>query len=240
MRTGIFGSKSWLPGAVLAGVLAILPPPARGAEPGAIALDPPRTEGGRPLMQTLALRATCREFLPDALRHEELSELLWAAFGVNRPATGGRTAPSAMNAQEVDVYVAQANGLFLYDAKSHCLTRVASADLRGKTSEQAFARVAPVTLIYVADLARMTKAAPAQREFYAAIDTGYISQNVYLYCASAGLGTVVHDLNRTPLAEAMGLRPDQRIILAQAVGRPGPTTLSPATQRATERDEPRR
>jgi nitroreductase len=183
-------------------------------------LPPPRTTGGTPLLTALSQRQTTREFKTNSLDPQCLSDLLWAAFGVNRPATGGRTAPSAMNAQEIDLYLAAATGLFRFDPKAHQLDRVVADDLRPLTSGQEFARAAPVTLVFVADLARLPKARPEQREFYAGIDTGYISQNVYLFCASAGLGTVVHDLDRAPLAKAARLGPDQRIILAQAVGFP--------------------
>jgi len=139
---------------------------------------------------------------------------------VNRPETGGRTAPSAMNSQEVDVYVALAEGIYIYEPKPHQLKLVASGDLRGKTGGQAFATNAPVTLLFVADQARLSRSKPEGRAFYADVDTGYVSQNVYLFCASEGLGTVVHDLDRAPLMAVLKLRPEQRIILAQAVGYP--------------------
>jgi nitroreductase len=183
-----------------------------------VSLPPPQTDGGKPLMQALKERKTEREFKTDPLPAQVLSDLLWAAFGINRPAIDHRTAPSAMNSQEIDIYVALREGLYLYEAKPHRLTPVAGGDLRAKTGGQPFATNAPVTLIFVADLSRMVKARAADRERYAGIDTGYISQNVYLYCASAGLGTVVHDLDRAPLTPAMKLRDEQKIILAQAVG----------------------
>lgn len=183
-------------------------------------LPAPQTDRGKPLMQALKERKTTREFSPQQLPAQVLGDLLWAAFGVNRPETGGRTAPSAMNAQEIDIYVGTADGLFLYDAKGHQSQPLVAEDIRSKTSGQPFAQEAPVALIFVADLARMVKAKAADREFYAGIDTGYISQNVYLFCASEALATVVHDLDRAPLASAMKLRADQKIILAQAVGYP--------------------
>jgi nitroreductase len=186
-----------------------------------VALPPPQTEGGKPLMEALRQRRTVREFKPDKLPVPVLGSLLWAAFGVNRAETGGRTAPSAMNSQEVDIYVALAEGLYLYEPKAHQLKLVQSGDLRGKTSGQPFATNAPVTLLFVADQARLSKAKPEGRAFYADVDTGYISQNVYLFCASEGLGTVVHELDRAPLMDVLKLRPEQRIILAQAVGYPG-------------------
>ncbi len=185
-----------------------------------IPLPAPQTEGGKPLMEALQQRRTIREIKPDQLPAQLLANLLWAGFGINRPATGHRTAPSAMNSQEVDLYVALPEGLYLYEAKPHQLKPVVGKDLRTKTSRQPFATNAPVVLIFVADLPRLAKAKPERRGFYAAVDTGSISQNIYLYCASAGLATVVFDLDRPPLAAAMSLRPEQDIILAQAVGYP--------------------
>jgi SagB-type dehydrogenase family enzyme len=126
-----------------------------------------------------------------------------------------------MNAQEIDVYVAMADGLYLFDAKAHALNLVVAKDLRGATGGQAFVREAPVNLIFVADLAKFSRASDADKTLYSATDTGYISQNVYLYCASEGLATVVRGgVNRQELAQAMGLRADQKIILAQTVGYP--------------------
>jgi nitroreductase len=171
-------------------------------------------------MEALHQRRTTREILPDKLPAQVLANLLWAGFGVNRPETGHRTAPSAMNSQEVKLYVALPEGLYFYDAKPHELKPVLDKDLRAKTSGQPFATNAPVVLVYVADLPSLSRANPDQRPFYAGIDTGFIAQNIYLYCASEGLATVVYDLDRPPLAAAMNLRPEQRIILAQAVGYP--------------------
>jgi len=198
--------------------LGIAAPQAEELKP--VPLPAPETEGGRPLMQALKQRRTIRELKPDKLPAQVLANLLWAGFGVNRPDNGHRTAPSAMNSQEVDLYVALPAGLYLYEAKPHQLKPVLGKDLRAKTSRQPFATNAPVVLIFVADLPRLAKAKPERRKFYAAIDTGSISQNIYLYCASAGLATVVYDLDRPPLAAAMNLRPEQQVILAQAVGYP--------------------
>ncbi len=196
-----------------------------------IDLPPPHQSGGLPLMQALKERQTRRDFQTNTLSAQQLSDLLWAAFGINRPATDHRTAPSAMNSQEVDIYAATAGGLFLYEPGPHRLRPVLAADLRAMTDGGDFSKVAPVALIYVADLARLTKASPERKEFYATVDTGFVSQNVYLFCASAGLATVVHDLDRAPLSRAMNLRPDQRIVLAQAVGHPAPVSPAPATAR---------
>ena len=172
-------------------------------------------------MQVLKARGSSRNFSPEKLPVQVLSNMLWAAFGVNRPDSGGRTAPSANNSQDMDIYVATADGLFLYDAKANLLKPVLAEDIRALTGRQPFVKEAPVNLIYVSDLAKMTRAAPGDREFYAAAHTGFISQNVYLFCASEGLATVVRALmDRPALAKAMGLRPDQRITLVQTVGYP--------------------
>ena len=186
--------------------------------PGPVELPKPQTEGGKPLMQALKERQSGRQFSPEKLSPQVLSNLLWAAFGVNRP-DGKRTAPSAMNLQEIDLYLAMADGLYLYDAKAHRLQPVLAEDIRAKTGKQEFVAVAPVNLIYVADAAKMGKASPEDQVFYSAADTGFIAQNVYLYCASEGLTTVVRGMvDRPALAQAMKLRPEQRIILAQTVG----------------------
>jgi nitroreductase len=188
-----------------------------------ISLPPPQMDGGLPLMRALKLRQSKRDFLTRELAPQVLSELLWAAWGVNRPENDHRTAPSGMNAQEIDLYVALPGGVFVYDAKAHRLNPVGAEDLRAKTGGQDFVKVAPVALIFVADHGRMVKAKPEVKEPYSWNDAGYISQNVYLYCASAGLATVVHEVgDRRPLSEALRLRPEQKIILAQAVGYPDP------------------
>ena len=172
-------------------------------------------------MQVLKDRASSRNFSSDRLPAQVLSNMLWAAYGVNRPESGGRTAPSANNSQDMDIYVAMADGVFLYDAKANALKPLVADDIRALTGRQPFPKDAPVNLIYVSDQSRMTRAAPGDRDFYAAAHTGFISQNVYLFCASEGLATVVRALvDRPALAKALGLRPDQKITLVQTVGYP--------------------
>ncbi len=185
-----------------------------------VKLAAPRTESGKPLMQALAERKSSREFSSEALPAQTLSDLLWAANGTNRP-DGRRTAPSAHNTQEIDIYVATAGGLYLYDAKGHELLPVLAEDIRSAAGKQSFVKDAPVGLIFVADLSKTRNMSEEDASFYAAADTGYISQNVYLYCASAGLSTVALGwVDKPGLAGAMKLRPDQRIILTQPVGYP--------------------
>jgi len=183
-----------------------------------ITLPQPQTDGGRPLMQVLKDRKTTRDFTADKLSPQMLSNLLWAAFGVNRP-DGRRTAPSAMNRQEIDIYVATADGLFVYNAQANRLEPVLAQDIRAATGTQAFVATAPLDLVYVADLAKAGSEPDA--DLYTAADTGFIAQNVYLFCASEGLATVVRgSIDRASLGKAMKLHPEQKIILAQTVGYP--------------------
>jgi nitroreductase len=178
-------------------------------------------ESGKPLMQALKDRKTMREFSSKELPLEVISDMLWAACGINRPDSGHRTAPSAMNMQEIDIYVVKAEGLYLFDAKENILVPVVAEDLRSLTGKQPFAKDAPINLIYVADLAKMSKLSAGDIDFYSATDTGFISENVYLFCASGGLATVVRgSIDKPALAKTMKLRPDQKIILAQTIGYP--------------------
>jgi nitroreductase len=171
-------------------------------------------------MQVLRDRSSARDFRPDKLPAQVLSNLLWAAFGVNRPDSGKRTAPSAMDWQEMDIYVATADGLFVYDARRNQLNPVLGDDVRAQTGTQAFVKDAPLNLVYVADLAK-TSGGGADRDMFVAADAGFIAQNVYLFCTSEKLATVVRgSVERATLAKTMHLRPDQRIILAQTVGYP--------------------
>jgi nitroreductase len=186
----------------------------------AIKLPSPRTEGGKPLMQALKERRSSREFSTEKLPLPVLSNLLWAAFGINRD-SGYRTAPSASNRQEIDIYVATGDGLYLYDAKEHQLQQVSAEDIRALTGTQAYVKEVPVNLVYVADLAKGRRTKPEDVEFYSGTNAGFIGENVYLFCASEGLATVVRaSIDRPALAKAMGLRTDQKIALAQSVGYP--------------------
>lgn len=190
-------------------------------EVATLALPVPQTAGGKPLMQALRERHTSREFKPDPLPPQLLSNLLWAAFGINRPKTGGRTAPSAHDAQEMRIYVAMADGVYLHDAQKNRLQLVVPGDIRALTGKQAFVKDAPLNLIYVADFAKFPRDSDADRIFYSAADAGFISQNVYLYCASEGLATMVRAyIDKPALAKAMHLKPGQHVVLAQSVGYP--------------------
>jgi nitroreductase len=184
-----------------------------------IPLPKPQTDIGRPLMQVLNARKSTREFSTERLPLQMMSNLIWAAFGINR-SDGRRTAPSARNWQEIDIYVATGDGVYVYDAKAHQLNPVLRGDVRGQTGVQDFVGVAAVNLVYVADLSK-TGAPSPERDTFVAADAGFIAQNVYLFCASEGLAVVVRGLvNREALAKTLQLRPDQRIILTQSVGFP--------------------
>ena len=206
---------------VFSGMMGQLrPKPATGDSAASIALPLPTKHGGLPLMEALAKRQSAREFAPDALSMPVLSGLLWAAFGRNRE-DGKRTAPTALNAQEIDVFVALPTGAYLYDAAAHELRLVAAADLRRVTGYQDFVDEAPLDLVYVADHARMGMVPVGQRSAYAHVAAGAISQNVYLYCASSGLATVIRAwIDRDAIANALGLTHDQQVLLSQTVGYP--------------------
>jgi nitroreductase len=184
-----------------------------------IQLPTPQMDGGRPLMQVLKERKTQREFSPEKLPTQVLANLLWAAFGINRP-DGRRTAPSAMNWQEIGIFVALGDGLFLYNGKTNRLEPILAQDVRAATGTQSFAATAPLNLVYVADLSK-TGQAGSEADLFTGADVGFISENVYLFCTSEGLATVVRgSVDRAALAKVMKLRPDQRILLAQSVGYP--------------------
>ena len=233
------------------GVMGRLRPrPAKGDAAARIALPAPVCSGGMPLMEALAKRRSSREFSPDPLPLSVLSGLLWAAFGRNRPG-GGRTAPSAVDAQEIDVYVALPNGAYVYDARAHALDLVAAADLRRVTGYQDFVDQAPLDLVFVADHSRMRMIPVAYRECYSSAAAGAISQNVYLFAASEGLATVIRAwIDRSAIADALGLSHDQQVLLSQTVGYPpraaakarasGSAGARPRRARAAPAGQPRR
>lgn len=199
----------------------IFPALIQAAEIQEINLPKPRLEGGKPLMQALAARASSREFSSAELPLQVLGDLLWAADGINRPESGKRTAPSAVNWQNIDIYVALKSGLYLYDVRAHSLKPVLDQDVRAVTGKQEFVKDVPLDLVYVADFSKINRGTDEDKNFYSAAHTGFISQNVYLYCASEGLATVVRGmLDRESLTKTMNLRPDQKIMLAQSVGYP--------------------
>lgn len=177
------------------------------ANAGNIALPAPETTGGKPLMQALTERKTVREFADKPVSAKDLSNILWAAYGFNRPAR--RTIPTARNEQGMDVYVLTAQGAFLYNAKDNVLEQVGKQDLRGFLGPQDFARKAPLTLLFV-----------EKQNKYAGMHAGSAYQNVGLYCASAGLNNVVRGMyDAESLAKALNLG-DKEVIVTQTVGYP--------------------
>ncbi len=205
---------------LMAGVLATMPGFA-SAEPGKpIALPAPRTDGGVSLRAALQNRRSSREFADRPLPLPLLSDLLWAAYGINRPASGDRTAPSWRHAIVVDLYVATASGVCLYAPKEHELRPLLSADLRAQTGVQDYVGKAPLELVYVADGAQMGQINDDERRLWASVDTGFIGQNVYLLAAAEGLATVFRASVPTKLAGTLGLPASRFITAAQSVGYP--------------------
>ena len=183
-------------------------------------LPPPRAQGGKPLIEALKIRRSIREYADRALPQQVLSDLLWAAFGINR-SSGDRTAPYWRHIMVIDIYAAMADGVWYYDPKRHLLQQHSRADIRAATGQQDFVAGAPLNLIYVAHGERMQDISPEERRFYASVDTGFIGQNVYLFCASEGLATVFRGAVDTKrLAQIMRLDPALFITFAQTVGYP--------------------
>jgi len=187
-------------------------------QPVFIELPPPQKDGGKPLMQVLNSRHSVRSFTDSVLTDQQISNLLWAAFGVNREGNK-RTAPSSMNQQEIDIYVFTARGVFLYDAPRHRLQVILDKDLRPLTGVQDFVIWAAVNLVYIADHTKSTSQDEIERSKTSHVNTGFIAQNVYLYCASEGLGCIVRGMvNRDELKKQLELEPTREIIVAQTVG----------------------
>lgn len=185
-----------------------------------IKLPEPKKSGGMPLMEALANRSTSRAFSSKNISNQQLSNLLWAAFGVNRP-DGKRTAPSSMNKQEIDIYVLLKNGVYRYDAATNELTLISGDDVRQYAGSQDFIKDAPVQIVLVADISKITNGSETEKLTTVYIDAGYVSQNIYLYCTSEGLATGARGyLDKVDLGPKLKLRPAQEIIIAHSVGYP--------------------
>lgn len=205
---------------VLGTVGALRPAPATGEAAERIELPPPEREVDFALMQALDQRHSTREFRSDPLPLQVLSDLLWAADGTNREGEG-RTVPAAQNVHDLIVYAALPQGAYRYDPKAHELVLVAPADLRRVTGYQDFVDHAPLDLVYVADTGSVAPMTAGQRESFAWVEAGAIAQNVYLYCAAYGLGTVLRAwLDRDAVGHALGLHAHQQVLLSQTVGYP--------------------
>ena len=185
-----------------------------------LALPPPQRAAGKLLIEALELRRSTREYSSRPLPPQMLSTLLWAAFGINRP-NGDRTAPYWRHVMVMDLYLAMADGVWLYEPRSHSLQLHDQSDIRAQTGTQEFVATAPLNLVYVAHGERMTDVAAEERRLYASVDAGFIGQNVYLYCASEGLGTVFRAaVDYARLAQALHLPEQQFVTFAQTVGYP--------------------
>jgi hypothetical protein len=205
-----------------------LPRPAVGPSERIIALPEPDRTSGLPLMGALWQRKSTRKFDDQTLPPTRLSELLWAAAGVNRAQGAGRTAPSPHGENVIDVYAALPSGLYRYNPVHHYLQLKLAADVRSLTGYQDFVGMAPLDIVYVANHGRMLDVPPKLRETFAAAAAGAMAQNVYLYCASAGLGAVIRGwLNRRQLAEHMSLNEDEEPIFSQTIGYPADDGSSP-------------
>jgi SagB-type dehydrogenase family enzyme len=191
-----------------------------------VKLPEPQTDLDFPLMKALEKRRSIRKWSDTLLTEQQISNLLWAACGVTKEkyskVKSKRTAPSACNSQEIRVYLLLANGVFIYNEEEHELIRILTKDIRENIGTQKMVKSAPMGLVFVADLSRMTspfvKSEEAKR-FSAWVDTGYVSQNIYLYCAASNLGTVALALiDRKKLRTLMFLKEHEKIVLTQVVG----------------------
>ncbi len=182
-----------------------------------IKLVPAETTGGMPLMEALKKRQSERIYSSKKLDDQTLSNLLWAAFGISREESGKRTAPTANNTQAMDVYVILETGAYKYIAEEHSLEPVSGKDLRTLAGKQDFVYTAPVNLVYVSDYSKLKSG--SDKEIYSGAHAGFIGENVYLYCASAGLNTVIRAwVDKEPLSKELNLNENQKIVLAQTVG----------------------
>jgi SagB-type dehydrogenase family enzyme len=181
----------------------------------------PDMSSGKSLMQSLKERKSSREFSEKDLPLQEISNLLWAANGINRTAEGKHTAPTARNWQDIDVYVVMKEAVYIYDPLLSELKPVNAGDFRASAGTQDYVSKAPVNLVFVSDYSRMKDAKEDSKASYAASDAAFIAQNVYLYCASVDLAVVVRaSFDKEKLAVVLKLNPDQHIVLAQTVGYP--------------------
>lgn len=185
-----------------------------------VKLPAPRLKLGKPLMEALSLRHSAREFKPDPLDLQTIGELCWVAWGINRPEEGKRTAPSARNWQDMTLYVVLPQGVFVYDAENHALVAKLKGDKRANTGRQDFVATAPLNFVYVSDFGKLSETPAVNRPRYSGAHAGFLSQSVYLYCASQGLATVVRaNFDADELSKALQLPAGYKPILAQTVGK---------------------
>ena len=184
-----------------------------------IVLSPPDLTRGLPVMKALSLRASERDFDTSSLRLRDLSDLLWAANGVNRPESGKRTAPSAINAQDIDVYVCMKSGMYLYNANNHLLNLVVSGDYRKLVAgSQEEVSKAPVMCLLISDISKFSRGDDSKKLVWAAQDAGIVSQNISVFCASVGLATVPRaTMDFQKLREVLKLKDSQHLMLNNPV-----------------------
>ena len=207
-------------GLLATAAIAATPDNAMAQRARLLELPKPRSDGGLSVIAALRRRRSTREFSDWPLSLDTLSELLWAAFGINRP-SGERTAPYWRHIMVIDVYAAMSDGVWLYEPKPHALRLHVPSDIRADTGLQGFVGRAPLNLIYVAHGERMTDVPPEDRRLFASVDAGFIGQNVYLFCASEGLGTVFRGaVDHQKLARLLHLPEQQFVTFAQTVGYP--------------------
>jgi len=203
--------------------------------PTDIALPPPEMTGASAvILEALAHRSTTRQIAPTALAPALLSKLLWAAWGINRDqgAFGepGRTAASASNSQEIELYVLLESGAYLYNARAHRLDGVVDEDIRSfalTPGQRGVITIAPTQLVFVADVERLIHTRgfqepglqdPETQKSYFFVDAGLIAANIYLFAAAEGLAAWFHNCDKAGLARKLGLRAEQRALFAQSVG----------------------
>ncbi len=197
-----------------------------------IVLPMPEKDGGKSVLASLLERKTTRSISSKELPMQVISNLLWAGFGVNRDTAGfdkkGRTAPSASNSQEIDLFVALPGGVYIYEPIHHHLLPVAEGDFRARSGRRS-AATAPLNIFYIVDLSRYDLGPtqpdraigdPEVQKSYYYTDTGFIAQNIYLYAASFGLAAWFHNCDKENTIREFNLKPTQRVLFAQTVGYP--------------------
>lgn len=184
-------------------------------------LNAPNKTKGDALMKVFNERKSTRDFAQKELTPQDLSDLLWAAYGVNRP-DGKRTAPSAKNVQDVDLYVVMKQGAYLYDGKEHALNPVAAGDHRAAVAgPQDFVKEAPVSLVMVTDLSRLGNASNEHTKLMGAVDVGIVCQNINIACSGLGLATVPRGtMDQQELRKVLKLTDTQLLLMNNPVGYP--------------------
>lgn len=185
-----------------------------------IILNSPDKTRGTSVMEAFSNRQSIREYEEKALSLQDLSDLLWACNGINRPEKGKRTAPTAMNKQEIDIYVCFPEGAYLYDAKENSLIPVAAGDFRPALAmQQEFVKTAPVCLVIVADVSKFDGTDTQQKMLSGAVDAGIVSQNISLFCAGTGLATVPRGwMDKEEIKKLLQLKESQIPVLNHPVG----------------------